>query len=307
MDNILVSIITLAYNHEHFINKCLDGFLMQQTSFNFEVLIHDDASTDSTAAIIQEYENMYPAIFRPIYQTENQFSKGIPIGRTYLYPRARGKYIALCEGDDYWTDPLKLQRQVDYLTSHPECALVFTNATVHWYNGQHEDELFSDLKEGDYSGIDIVNNWIIPTASVVYRKEILSSNLYKRVTDDKKLSYIGDTPLFLTCAEFGTLHYLPYVTCVYGKHDGGFLLGADSKRKIQLGDYRLELYKIFGNKYKSISILSALQHYRIGLWHLRHEKNFRLYIKIILKIAIIYLCHPVICSKRIKQIVSEKL
>ena len=114
-EDIIVSIITLTYNHEPYIRECLDGNLMQQTSFKFELLIHDDASTDNTANIIREYAAKYPNIIKPIYQTENQYSQKVPIGCTYLYPRAQGKYIALCEGDDYWTDPLKLQKQVDFL------------------------------------------------------------------------------------------------------------------------------------------------------------------------------------------------
>ena len=87
---------------------------MQKTDFPFEILIHDDASTDGTADIIREYEAKYPDIIKPIYQTENQYSKGIKVSQVYQFPRAKGKYIALCEGDDYWTDPYKLQKQVDF-------------------------------------------------------------------------------------------------------------------------------------------------------------------------------------------------
>ncbi len=93
---------------------------MQKTDFAFEVLVHDDASTDKTADIIREYEQKYPHIIKPIYQTENQYSQGIKIGFSHLYPRAKGKYFAMCEGDDYWTDPFKLQKQYDALEQHPE-------------------------------------------------------------------------------------------------------------------------------------------------------------------------------------------
>lgn len=120
-DEIIVSVLCTAYNHEKYIRHCLDGFVMQKTNFRYEVLINDDASTDNTAAIIREYEEKYPEIIKPIYQTENQFSKKVRITREVLFPRAGGKYIALCEGDDYWIDPLKLQKQVDALERHPEC------------------------------------------------------------------------------------------------------------------------------------------------------------------------------------------
>ncbi len=126
----LLSISCATYNHENFIKDCLDGFVMQKTNFNFEVLIHDDASTDNTANIIREYEQKYPDIIKPIYQTENQYSKGKPISATFNWPRAQSKYIALCEGDDYWTDPNKLQKQVDFLEANPDYMMCFHNAEI---------------------------------------------------------------------------------------------------------------------------------------------------------------------------------
>ena len=120
-NDIKVSVICNAYNHEKFIRDALEGFVMQKTSFKFEILVHDDASTDGTADIIREYEKKYPELIKPIYQTENQYSKdGGRVGRIQR-ERAKGKYFAPCEGDDYWTDPLKLQKQYDALEAHPEC------------------------------------------------------------------------------------------------------------------------------------------------------------------------------------------
>jgi len=107
-DDIVVSISCITYNHAPYIRQCLDGFVMQKTTFPFEILIHDDASTYGTPDIIREYEAKYPGLIKPIYQTENQHSKGVKISQTFNWPRARGKDIALCEGDDYWTDPYKL-------------------------------------------------------------------------------------------------------------------------------------------------------------------------------------------------------
>ena len=118
---IVVSTYCLAYNHEKFIRDALEGFVSQKTNFRYEVLVHDDASTDGTARIIREYEEKYPDIIKPIYQKENQYSKGIDIVGTIITPRLKGTYIAICEGDDYWTDPEKLQRQVDILEAMPSC------------------------------------------------------------------------------------------------------------------------------------------------------------------------------------------
>ena len=126
--HIQVSIICNTYNHEKYIKDALEGFIMQKTSFPFEVLIHDDASTDNTANIIREYEKKYPDIVKPIYETENQFSKGKGIVSKIQYGRVQGKYIAICEGDDYWIDPYKLQKQYDALEAHPEINICATAA-----------------------------------------------------------------------------------------------------------------------------------------------------------------------------------
>ena len=126
-----VSVICTAYNHEKYIRQCLEGFVMQKTDFPFEVIVHDDASTDGTADIIREFAAKYPDIIKPVLQTENQYSQSIPIMRTFMYPIAQGDFFAYCEGDDYWIDPDKLQRQYDYLTEHPEYTLCAHNVYAH--------------------------------------------------------------------------------------------------------------------------------------------------------------------------------
>lgn len=134
MDNISVSVSCLVYNHEKYLRQCLEGILCQKTNFKFELLIHDDASTDGSAAIIREFEQKYPEIVRPIYQTENQHSQKVNIHFAHQYPRARGKYFALCEGDDFWADENKLQKQFDLMEAHPECSIC-----VHTVLGTNED------------------------------------------------------------------------------------------------------------------------------------------------------------------------
>ena len=121
----LVSIICSTYNHGLYISQCLDGFLMQKTNFPFEILIHDDASTDNTPDIIREYEHNHPQVIRPIYQKENKYSKKEDIFAKYQCSRVRGKYIAICEGDDYWIDPLKLQKQIDFLENNPDYGMIY--------------------------------------------------------------------------------------------------------------------------------------------------------------------------------------
>lgn len=115
--DIKVSVLCVAYNHEKYIRKALEGFVMQKTDFRFEVIIHDDASTDHTADIIREYAAKYPELIKPIYAEENRYSKGINIYQKYMLPIASGEYYALCEGDDYWFDENKLQMQYDIMSS----------------------------------------------------------------------------------------------------------------------------------------------------------------------------------------------
>ncbi len=130
MDEIMVSVLCTAYNHEKYIKQALDGILMQETSFAFEIIVHDDASKDKTTEIIREYEAKYSDIVKPIYQTENQYSKGVAIINEFMLPKVRGKYVAICEGDDYWTDKSKLELQVNWLESHPEYSACCHNALV---------------------------------------------------------------------------------------------------------------------------------------------------------------------------------
>ena len=127
-----LSIICLAYNQVRFIKDALEGFVMQKTNFPFEVIIHDDASTDGTTEIIKEYEHKYPNIIKPIYQTENQWRKAKTMSKTFIYPHIKGEYVAFCEGDDYWTDENKLQKQVDFLDSHPDYTICFHPVNVIW-------------------------------------------------------------------------------------------------------------------------------------------------------------------------------
>ena len=128
---VMVTVICLSYNHEHYIRQCLDGFVMQKTSFPFDVIVHDDASKDNSQLIIREYVAKYPDIFKPIFQSENQYSKGqkarVEMWKN-VFRNAQGKYVALCEGDDYWTAPDKLQLQVDFLEAHPDYGMCFHDA-----------------------------------------------------------------------------------------------------------------------------------------------------------------------------------
>lgn len=178
-EDIKVSVFCLAYNHEKYIRETLEGFVSQKTNFNFEVLVHDDASTDETTNIIREYEKKYPHIIKPIYQKENQYSKGGNLSYRYLYPRAKGKYVALCEGDDYWTHSLKLQMQYDFLENHPEVSLISHRAKRITREGQIlATKAKKDIFEKKLDMQTVVDHLSeITTASMFYRKSHYTSRI----------------------------------------------------------------------------------------------------------------------------------
>lgn len=240
----LVSICCITYNHASFIRQCLDGFLMQKTSFPFEILIHDDASTDRTADIIREYQAKYPEIIKPILQKENQFSKGINVGVKYNFPRACGKYIALCEGDDYWTDPEKLQIQFDYMEKHPECSLCFHNVDILDQNTSHFEA--QHLEEGDFTFT--VERWIpFHTCSLFFRnKEDRMRYLIKVITEGSKKIKGGDLFIVGVMLQYGTMHCLTRNMAVYRLHDGGLTQNADwQENQIKWMQHWVYFYKIF--------------------------------------------------------------
>ena len=209
----MVSIICSTYNHEKYIKDALDGFLMQKTNFEIEIVIHDDASTDNTVIILKEYEKNYPELIRVIYETENQFSKSKyppQFFNNFMRKELNGKYIAMCEGDDYWIDCDKLQTQIDYMESNYDC--VMTGHDTICLNCQTGEKKRLMLCQEDK---DItVNGFIkdeedITTASLVFRREML-------YMDDFFLEVsVGDYPLKLYCLTKGKVHYFERPMSVY--------------------------------------------------------------------------------------------
>lgn len=165
----MVSICCVTYNHENYIKQALDGFLMQKTNFPVEIIVHDDASTDNTSKIIREYASRYPQII-PVIQPINLMSKGQNPTIDHCLLKAKGKYIALCEGDDYWTDPYKLQKQVDFLERNASYTLVTHDVEViglSFYSGWFTlDSTNRDL---------LIEDWIMgypaQTASYLFRND----------------------------------------------------------------------------------------------------------------------------------------
>lgn len=203
----MVSIQCITYNHEKYIRKALDGFVLQKTNFKFEVIVHDDASTDRTAEIILEYAKKYDFI-KPIFQKENQYSQGIPFTTEYIYPLMKGKYIAYCEGDDYWTNPEKLQTLYDYMSKHSECAMC-----CHAYENieANTEQILAEIHTLSMDGT------ITMERAIRYDKPTqLASQMFKRECVINKPEIflnrgVGDYTVLLYAATMGELHYIDKV------------------------------------------------------------------------------------------------
>ncbi len=206
-----VSICCITYNHEPYIRACLEGVVMQKTTFPFEAVVHDDASTDQTATIIREYAAKYPSLIKPILQTENQYSKRTGAVREIMSTHLRGKYVAMCEGDDYWIDPLKLQRQVDYLEANPDCTMTFHNAfLIRQTENERTVRLFTSFdSDRDLTLETAVSTWVVPTASMVMRRELFTPPSWMPTF------FGGDHIMILNALHHGRVHYLDTLSSVY--------------------------------------------------------------------------------------------
>lgn len=205
MNEIKVSVVCLAYNHAKYIRRALEGFVKQKTDFEYEVIVHDDASTDGTADIIREYEEKYPEIIKAVCQKENKFSQGISPTRTYVFPKVRGEYLAICEGDDYWTDENKLQIQYDYMRTHPECAMCVHQATMHDCF-KKTDRVFPENTESrEYSIEELLplGGGAFATNSIVMKKSV-----YMDLPDCFKAKGFSDYQVMINGALNGTVYYI---------------------------------------------------------------------------------------------------
>ena len=216
MKEVLVSICCITYNHEQYIKDALDSFIAQKVSFPYEIVISDDCSKDNTRSIIETYKAEYPSLIRDVSPIQNMGSQANFI---YVLEQARGKYIAICEGDDYWTDPLKLQKQIDIMEADNSLMACCTNSSlVDMSSNILEEKLIKaivpDNKEGKYSLREFFEqNHTYPTASVVFRR-----SHFDEVCEKYKImqnQYLGDWTLWIAILCFGDMYYLDEVTSAY--------------------------------------------------------------------------------------------
>lgn len=218
----LVAIQCLVYNHEPYLRDCLNGFVSQQTNFPFVAIVHDDASTDKSATIIREFAEKYPDIIIPIYEQENLYRKtdGSLIKTVNAAIDKTGcEYIAICEGDDYWIDPLKLQKQVDVLEANKELMACVTNTCMVDNMGNllkaKRENVVQGNKEGIYNIYDFfkVPQHQYPTATIVYRAQHLDE--IRRKFRHTENAFLGDWTLWIIIHSYGSFYYLDEVTAAY--------------------------------------------------------------------------------------------
>ncbi len=215
MDIPKVSISVITYNHARFVRQALDGILMQEVNFPYEVIVGDDVSPDNTREILQEYAARFPDRIRLILH--EQKGAGIPGKLNFVSTihAARGEYVAMLDGDDYWTDPLKLQRQVDFLDSHPDFSLCFHNSRLVFEGVEGFDRNYNpEITEVSYTAKDLIlRDWFIHSGSMMYRR-----NLFPEVFPEFYDLPSGDIPIGIFLASKGNVRYLPQVMSVYRKN-----------------------------------------------------------------------------------------
>lgn len=226
--SILVSINCITYNHEKYIKDALESFLMQKTDFEFEIIVGEDCSTDNTRKIVEEYVNKNP---KKIILVTSEENVGMIENERRIYLKSKGKYIAECEGDDYWLDPYKLQKQVDYMESHQECTLCFHNANLVTTNKNLIDVMISEeIQNGIYDVGELAKLGVIATNSKLYPKYTLEN-----LPDWYDKCIVTDLPAQLIIASQGYAYYMNEIMSVY-----------------RVGVENSAMYRLAGNKFKSI-------------------------------------------------------
>ena len=240
----IVSIAMLTYNHENYIPEAIESVLMQKTDFPFQLVIAEDFSTDNTRKIVIDYQKKYPQKIKLILQNKNV---GASKNNTALFENLKGKYIAALEGDDYWTDPLKLQKQVDFLEANEDFSICFHNVEEVNIDGViFEKRLVqSSEEEKTYTIEDLSKGNFIHTASVVFRNNI------KELPEFIKFSPMGDYPLHMINAKFGLIKYFPKKMAVY-KFGGGLWSSQTVNNQILNTIFGIRLMRTYFSEYKNV-------------------------------------------------------
>jgi glycosyltransferase involved in cell wall biosynthesis len=285
----VVSVYCLTYNHKNFIRDAIEGFLMQETTFPVGIFIHDDASTDSTAKIVTDYAERYPNLFWTVLQTENQWSKG---NRKFLIDyliKQRGEFIALCEGDDYWTVNNKLQKQVDFLRMQKDSVGVFHRGYAVDFKKKRIPYYWdSIIYEVSYKQEDCIFKLksSYPTASLVFKKHVLDQGY-----PDYYIKSPCDFNLDIVLSEFGSLYFQNFEGSAYRQHQGGIwssLSKFEQKKNLCFRYINLLQNNNIRKKYKICLLNSLYECYEKIWWEYYKAKNFKIWLYSIKKLLVLF-------------------
>lgn len=269
MNNVTISIVCITYNHFNYIGKAIESFLSQKTNFNYEIIIHDDASTDGTTQIIEKYQKKYPNLIKPIFQKENKYSKNINICKKYILPIVKGKYIALCEGDDYWTDNYKLQKQVNALETNSDCAIsshyckcinVKNNKCCGYYPNKNLINKTGAVDRLDFLNIELFS-------SIHYNSLLIRTSEWKKYFIEKPNFVngfsVGDMPLILYFVKNSRLFFIAEEMSVYNNGVPGSWTERIVNNKLnRIKDYEINLNGLI--KYKDLYEMDTKEYYLIN-------------------------------------------
>lgn len=271
MKNPLVTISLVVFNQENYLRQTIESCLIQKVNFPYEIIIHDDNSTDNSAKIILEYAKAYPDIIIPVLQTENQFSQGTEIIAEFILPKAKGKYMAFIEGDDYWIDPLKLQTQIDFLETNPEIVMCFTATKQTYPENTKEPTIKRYAKQDALCSIrDVIRlgGNLVDMVSVVTR-----SSIFEDLPDWYYFAQTWDLTVPLLSLLHGKIQYLNQVTAVYRNN----VPGSWTQKNVRMLDRRKR------NRMKSIKVTDGFDRHTNQKYHkYAKRKNDPLIVEVLL-------------------------
>lgn len=297
-EEIKVSVMCLVYNHEKYLNDCLSSLVNQKTNFNYEVIVHDDASVDESVKIIKEYAQKYPKLIKPILQVDNQFSKGVIITKDFFLPMAKGKYIAFCEGDDFWIDENKLQKQYDALEAHSECMMCVHKVKNVNQKGEDLGTYHPNVPLPGSCAIEskdfiklICESYAFQTSSYFFNADKFRQ-YFDNIPAFRKLAPVGDQAYLLYFGDLGSVYYIDEaMSCYRNDCEGSFsekFLAADRDERIKFYKQMIAMYKEYNQytkkKYEEScnNAITKFQYYEAlyeNKYDILIQKRFRKYLK----------------------------
>lgn len=270
---IKVSVTILTYNQKNFIGKAIESALSQQTNFDFEILVGDDCSTDGAQEVIQAYQNQYPDKIKAVLHPKNLGQNGL-FNTIETLKLAQGTYIAPMDGDDYWTDNQKLQRQVDFMEAHPDFSACFHNALITYEDGSPAHELNAPDQKTVVTVEDLVGEdeiWFMATSAVMFKNGLM------HYPDWFLKSTSGDIPRYVILAKKGPIGYVPGVMSVYRKNRGGASF-KDHYRDARFLYNRIQMYEginqELGHQYDELLRVNIARYYRMLLDARQYQKSY---------------------------------